>query len=87
VGTTASSQPTRREQLKAKTIDQVMSRLAAIKEQQEALEKERKEAEAVLKEKLKEQKEQLKKLGVNVEENDRPPTKVPVAPPSVGTTY
>jgi hypothetical protein len=61
-----------------------MTRLAAIKEQQEALEKERKEAEAVLKEKLKEQKEKLKKLGVNVDENDRPPEKASVVPPAVG---
>jgi hypothetical protein len=87
VGTTASPQPTRREQLKAQTIDQGMSRLAAIQGQQEALEKERKEAEAALKEKLKEQKEKLKKLGVNVEESDRPPTKVPVVTPSLGSIY
>jgi hypothetical protein len=79
-----SSQPTRREQLKSKTIDQVMTRLAAIKDQQAELEKEKKEAETVLKEKLKEQREKLKKLGVNVDENDRPPAKVSVVPPSVG---
>jgi hypothetical protein len=59
-----------------------MTRLAAIKEQQESLEKERKEAEAVLKEKLKEQKEKLRRLGVNAEEGDRPPVKLPAdAPP------
>ena len=75
--------PTRREQLKAQTIDQVMTRLAAIQGQQAELEKERKEAEAVLKEKLKEQKERLKKLGVNVEESDRP-AKASVVQPSVG---
>jgi hypothetical protein len=60
-----------------------MSRLAAIKDQQAELDKEKKEAEAVLREKLKEQQEKLKKLGVNVDENGRPPEKVPVVPPSV----
>jgi hypothetical protein len=64
-----------------------MARLAAIQGQQAELEKERKEAEAVLKEKLKEQKDKLKKLGVNVEESDRPPTKVPAVTPSLGSTY
>ena len=60
-----------------------MSRLVAIQGQQAELEKERKEAEAVLKEKLKEQREKLKKLGVNVEEGDRPPAKLPTDAPSV----
>ena len=84
---TPKEPPTRREQLKSQTIDQVMGRLATIQQQQAELEKEKKEAEAVLKEKLKEQKEKLKKLGVNVEEGDRPPAKVPVVAPSVGATY
>jgi hypothetical protein len=82
---TPAPPPTRREALKAKTIDQVMTRLAAIKDQQAELEKEKKEAEAVLKEKLKEQKEKLQKLGVNVDEKDRPPVKKPVVKPSVDT--
>jgi hypothetical protein len=64
-----------------------MTRLAAIKDQQAELEKESKEAEAVLKEKLKEQQEKLKKLGVNVDEGDRPPAKLPAGPPSFNTTY
>jgi hypothetical protein len=64
-----------------------MSRLVAIQGQQAELEKERKEAEAVLKEKLKEQKEKLKKLGVNVEEGDRSSAKVPAGRQSIGATY
>jgi hypothetical protein len=63
-----------------------MSRLAAIKDQQAALEKEKKEAEAVLKEKLKEQQEMLKKLGVKVEEDGKP-VNVPVVPPSTDAGY
>jgi hypothetical protein len=63
-----------------------MTRLAAIKDQQAELEKEKKEAEAVLKEKLKEQREKLQKLGVNVDEGGKP-VNVPVVPQSTDAGY
>jgi hypothetical protein len=58
---------------KDKSIDELLSRLDAIKAQQEELEKAKKETVALLKERLKQQKQRLQKLGVNVEEETPPP--------------
>jgi hypothetical protein len=55
------------------SIDELLSRLDAIKAQQEELEKAKKEAVSLLKEKLKQQKQRLQKLGVSVEEETPPP--------------
>lgn len=65
--------PTLREQFKSENIDGLLGKLKAIKAQQAELDKAEKEAVAVLKEKLKEQRELLKKLGINVEPEGSPP--------------
>jgi hypothetical protein len=64
---------------KEKSIEELLARLDAIKAQKEELEKARTETVALVKEKLKQQKQRLQKLGVSVEE-------VSVPPPSVSTT-
>jgi hypothetical protein len=64
------------QQLKGETIDALLSRLEAVKSQKEQLERVEKELTAVLKEKYKEQKQRLQKLGVQVEE---PPAAVPAS--------
>jgi hypothetical protein len=52
---------------KEKSIEELLAQLDAIKAQQEQLEKARKETVALVKEKLKEQKQRLLKLGVEEE--------------------
>jgi hypothetical protein len=59
---------------KEKSIEELLAQLDAIKAQQEQLEKARTETVALVKEKLKQQKQRLQKLGVEEE---------PVAPPAV----
>jgi hypothetical protein len=56
------------------TIDDLLNKLDSLKAQKAALEKAEKETLALLREKLKEQKDRLRKLGVPTEE-------APVAPP------
>ena len=58
---------------KDKSIDELLSRLDTIKAQQEELDKAKKETVALLKEKLKQQKLRLQKLGVTVEDETPPP--------------
>jgi hypothetical protein len=53
---------------KAVTIDELLNKLDSIKAQKAALERAEKETVTLLKEKLKEQKDRLRKLGVSVEE-------------------
>ena len=54
------------------TIDDLMAKLESIKAQKAALEKAEKEVVARLKQKMKEQQQRLKKLGVSAEEGDSP---------------
>jgi hypothetical protein len=54
------------------TIDDLMAKLESIKAQKAALEKAEKEVVARLKQKMKEQQQRLKKLGVSAEESDTP---------------
>jgi hypothetical protein len=68
------SVPTPRYQPKAQSIDELISKLTTLKAQKAELEKQEKELLEVLKTKLKEQKARLKKLGVDVEENNTPPS-------------
>lgn len=65
---TPSPPPTLRDQLKAETIDSLLGKLNALKAQQAELARVERETVAVLKEKLQEQKQQLRQLGVGVEE-------------------
>jgi hypothetical protein len=78
--------PTLRDQLKAETIDSLLGKLKALKAQQAELARVEQETVAVLKEKLQEQKQQLLKLGINMEGNNSilPPPVVP-EPTSPGT--
>jgi hypothetical protein len=64
---------------RASTIDDLIARLADIKAKKAALDRAEKETITLLKEKLKQQKERLKKLGVPAEDNSSP-TPVPTAP-------
>jgi hypothetical protein len=66
--------------VKEKSIEELLAKLDLIKAQQEELEKARKETVALVKERLKQQKERLQKLGVSVEEEPATP------PPPVSTT-
>jgi hypothetical protein len=66
---------------KVTTIEGLISKLADIKARQAALEKAEKETIAQIKEQLKQQKERLKKLGVNVEGGTTPPAALAPAPP------
>jgi hypothetical protein len=68
VPTSARSEP------KAQTIDELISKLTAIKTQKAELERAEKELLEALKAKFKEQKGLLKKLGVDVEEDSTPPS-------------
>jgi hypothetical protein len=72
-----SPPPTLREQLKAESIDSLLGKLKALKAQQAELARVEQETVAVLKEKLQEQKQQLSKLGVNLEGNDPLPSPEP----------
>jgi hypothetical protein len=65
---------TAKAETREKSIEELLGRLDSIKAQQEELEKARKETVALVKEKLKQQKQRLQKLGVEEE---------PVAPPAV----
>jgi len=62
------------------SIDQLMEQLTRLRAQRAELEKLEKEVMDALKEKLKEQRQRLQKLGVPVEEQPVAPTK-PVPPP------
>jgi hypothetical protein len=65
---------------KVTTVEALISKLADIQAKKAALEKAEKETVTQIKEKLKQQKERLKKLGVNVESGTPPPP-----PPSLST--
>jgi hypothetical protein len=65
-------------------IDALIARLAAIKKQQADLAKAEKDTVARLKEKVRQQKEQLKKLGVEVEDATPPRSEDKKADPLVG---
>src|SRR5262249_24981346 len=54
------------------TIDDLMAKLESIKAQKAALEKAEKEAVSLLKQRMKEQQQRLKSLGVSAEEGDTP---------------
>ncbi len=56
-------------QLKSASIEDLLNKLQGLKAQRAELDRLEKEMVAVLKEKLKEQKERVQKLGVNVEES------------------
>jgi hypothetical protein len=58
---------------KAQSIDELISKLTDIQAEKAELEKAEKELSEVLKAKVKEQKLRLKKLGVDVEEDNAPP--------------
>ncbi len=58
--------------LKSATIDDLLNKLQGLKAQRAELDRLEQELVAVLKEKLKEQKERLQKLGVTVEESPSP---------------
>src|SRR5437588_320644 len=75
-----------REGPQAQTIESIIGKLAAIKAQKAELDRAEKETIALLKGKLKEQKERLKKLGVNVEEGETPPMTSPSLPPISAAT-
>jgi hypothetical protein len=78
----ATPQQPPRERLKSENIDGLLSRLDNIRAQKAELERRERETIGVLKEKLKEQKQRLQKLGVNVEEGGpRTPQVVPEAAP------
>jgi hypothetical protein len=66
------------EQLRAESIDALLSRLDNLKAQRAELDKAEKETVAILKEKLKQQQERLQKLGVNVPDTPAP-TSCPVS--------
>jgi hypothetical protein len=74
---------------KAPSIDDLLNKLDSLKAQKAAIEKAEKETVELLKEKLKQQKHRLQKLGVNVEEGNRiqpaPPPPAPASPPPVGS--
>jgi hypothetical protein len=79
VGRSASNgfHPPSLERLKAEGIDELLSHLDMIKAQKAELEKVEKEMVTVLKEKIKEQKQRMQKLGVSVEENGAVPLSSP----------
>ena len=67
-------EPSKTDEVKEKSVEELLSRLDAIKGQQEELDKAKKETVTLLKEKLKQQKQRLQNLGVSVEEEAvRPP--------------
>jgi hypothetical protein len=70
---------------KEKTVEDLLARLDALQAQQAELDKAKTETVALLKEKLKQQRQRLRKLGVSVEEETVPSasTGTPWAPPSV----
>jgi hypothetical protein len=59
-----------RERLKAENIDDLLTKLNSIKAQKAELELLEKEMVSILKEKLKEQQQQIQRLGIRVEERD-----------------
>ena len=61
-------EPAKTDEVKEKSVEELLSRLDAIKAQQEELDKAKKETVTLLKEKLKQQKQRLQNLGVNIEE-------------------
>jgi hypothetical protein len=63
-----------REQLKTASIEDLLNKLDALKAQKAELERIEKETVAVLRDKLKEQKERIQKLGVAVDDNGPTPT-------------
>jgi hypothetical protein len=65
------------------SIDDLLNKLDSLKSQKAALEKAENETIALLKEKLAQQKDRLKKLGVNVEDSPpaAPPVSVTAVPP------
>ena len=66
---------------KYQSIDEVLVALAEVKVKQDALAKQEKDLKALLKQKLDEQREKLKKLGVAEEEAPTSPFSSPVASP------
>jgi hypothetical protein len=67
---------------KVATIDDLLAKLAALKAQKASLERTEKETLTLLKEKLQDQKDRLKKLGVNFGEELPAPVMVPVPAPA-----
>ena len=61
-------EPAKTDEVKEKSVEELLSRLDAIKAQQEELDKAKKETVTLLKEKLKQQKQRLQNLGVTIEE-------------------
>jgi predicted transcriptional regulator len=61
-------EPAKTDEVKEKSVEELLSRLDAIKAQQEELDKAKKETVTLLKEKVKQQKQRLQNLGVNIEE-------------------
>jgi hypothetical protein len=74
--------PTAPKEPAAKTIDELLSQLDAIKAQKTALEKAEQETVALLVEKLKQQRQRLQKLGINPEGQEH----TPYAPPPASAT-
>jgi len=70
--------------LKAESIEDLLNRLTAIKAQKAELERIEKETVLLLKERFKQQKDRIEKLGVTIEEKDSPREVIPpgVTPPS-----
>jgi hypothetical protein len=71
----------RKAEIEEPTIDELIRKLASIKEQKAALEQAEKKTVALLKEKLKQQKDTLEKLGVGSEGGEKA-RDFPVSPPS-----
>jgi hypothetical protein len=69
----------------APTIDDLLARLDSIKAQKAALEKAERETVATLVEKLRQQRERVRKLGVPLDEHDGKPAPVPT--PAAGISY
>ena len=61
-------EPAKTDEVKEKSVEELLGRLDALKAQQEELDKAKKETVTLLKEKLKQQKQRLQNLGVTVEE-------------------
>jgi len=70
--------------LKAESIEDLLNRLTAIKAQKAEVERIEKETVLLLKERFKQQKDRIEKLGVTIEEKDSPREVIPpgVTPPS-----
>jgi hypothetical protein len=66
---------------KAPSIDDLLNKLDSLKAQKAAIEKAEKETVELLKEKLKEQKHRLKRLGVNVDDGNSVQPATPPPPP------